>query len=184
MSSNETNWSCHYCCCQIPGNFINLKCCHKCGVNFCDFVHCYDYFDGVGEYNRSSCRNDVDRYPYCINYYDRTNFIDRTIYFIFGVFWVWPVMFINCFNLYCTKNMDKCCLCIQEECCYDGECCLSKKEHEQNSMEAQDFARDLEVIESALRRVVEEDTNSYADHPPPEDGIIPPPYPETKIIVL
>ncbi len=125
LCTTQPTWSCYYCCIEIPYQMIMRSSCCTC-VDFCNFIYCYDYFDGTGDYNLTSCRkNTYD--SYCDSMCNNKTIGKRILGCIGGPCYYWPVMVINCFNLIVIKNIDRCCICIQERYCYKGKCCHSKR---------------------------------------------------------
>ena len=201
-------WSCHYCFCFLPDMCckicVQAVCCFSNVHDFCKFIHCYDVFDGTGEYNRTSCRKDPWEYQYCLDGYNPDSLNDRCFFCCvpLGPFWIWPSMAMNCFNLVVIKNVDRCCVCVQDNFCYRGKCCYSKKKDELRKrnrisleQEVSDLARRIDLFSTG--EVISQSGFSYDGvnghpssdpsresgdrwiRPPPEDQEVPPPYPET-----
>ena len=162
-------WSCYYCCCQYPTE-VCFRPSYFCCELFCNCIWCFDYFDGYGEYNKSSCYKNQGEWCCKYSLPNEDNCVERTVCTIFSPIIIVPICCVNACNLFCIQNMDRCCICFQEECCYDGKCCLSKQEAIRTSMEA-----GLDLCQESLRQ-----NQNWADNPPPVDLDIPPPYPLDK----
>lgn len=189
-------WSCYYCFCFLPNVCLKMFSCTDTVHNFCDFIHCYDVFDGSGKYNLTSCRKNKYQGHYCINNYETNRLDDRCCGCLIGPCWTWPVMAINCFNLTIIKNIDRCCASLQDDFCYQGKCCYSKKQDELQKRNRIQLEQDLtrrieqastedEVSQSGFsydgqgEQPSTDPSSEYWMRPPLEELAIPPPYPGT-----
>jgi hypothetical protein len=152
MNHTQDVWSFYYCFCQLPDKLCCKPC--YCGCDLClKCIYCFDYFDGYGDYNQSSCYQSEENWCCQDSCFSEDAFF-RLLGMVLFPF-TCTICCVNGFNLFCVRGLDNCC-----GYCYEYF--------------------HVPVPSPRIKTVTPQTDDDSWIKPPPIEFSVPPPYPEIQ----